>query len=264
VTPSLDLRALPLAAAALAMGAVFAGPAAAHVTVQPGTATQGGFTAVSFRVPTERADAGTTRLAVTFPTEQPLASARVKPHPGWSYRLQKAKLQTPLETEGGAVTEAVRTITWTADGAGSAIKPGEFDEFTISLGPLPKAEQMVFRVVQTYSDGEVVRWIEQASPGAEEPEHPAPVLKLTAPAAAAAPAPAAPAPAARPSTASRQPAATADSGSAVATWLSAAALVLSVVAVALAALLGRRRAGVRTGAADADEAAARPQQESRA
>jgi uncharacterized protein YcnI len=245
------------------MGAVFAGPAAAHVTVQPGTATQGGFTAVSFRVPTERADAGTTRLAVTFPTEQPLASARVKPHPGWSYRLQKAKLQTPLETEGGAVTEAVRTITWTADGAGSAIKPGEFDEFTISLGPLPKAEQMVFRVVQTYSDGEVVRWIEQASPGAEEPEHPAPVLKLTAPAAAA-PAPAAPAPAARPSTASRQPAATADSGSAVATWLSAAALVLSVVAVALAALLGRRRAGVRTGAADADEAAARPQQESRA
>jgi uncharacterized protein YcnI len=259
VTPSLDLRALPLAAAALAMGAVFAGPAAAHVTVQPGTATQGGFTAVSFRVPTERADAATTRLAVTFPTEQPLASARVKPHPGWSYRLQKAKLQTPLETEGGAVTEAVRTITWTADGAGSAIKPGEFDEFTISLGPLPKTEQMVFRVVQTYSDGEVVRWIEQASPGAEEPEHPAPVLKLTAPAAAAAPAPAA-----RPSTATRQPAATADSGSAVATWLSAAALVLSVVAVALAALLGRRRTGVRTSAADADAAAARSQQESRA
>jgi uncharacterized protein YcnI len=259
VTPTLDLRALPLAAAALALSAVFAGPAAAHVTVQPGTATQGGFTAVSFRVPTERADAGTTRLAVTFPTEQPLASARVKPHPGWSYRLQKAKLATPLETEGGAVTEAVRTITWTADGAGSAIKPGEFDEFTISLGPLPKTEQMVFRVVQTYSDGEVVRWIEQASPGAEEPEHPAPVLKLTAPVAAAAPAPAA-----RPSTATPQPAAAADSGSAVATWLSAAALILSVVAVALAALLGRRRAGVRTGAADEDATAARSQQESRA
>ncbi|MER6978154.1 DUF1775 domain-containing protein [Streptomyces carpinensis] len=33
--------------------------------------------------------------------------------------------------------------------------------------------------LQTYSDGKTVRWIEEAS-GGEEPENPAPFLKLTA------------------------------------------------------------------------------------
>jgi periplasmic copper chaperone A len=39
----------------------------------------------------------------------------------------------------------------------------------------------VFKALQTYESGEVVRWIEETPPGGEEPEFPAPVLKLTAP-----------------------------------------------------------------------------------
>ena len=35
---------------------------------------------------------------------------------------------------------------------------------------------MVFKALQTYSDGNVVRWIEEPVDGGEEPEHPAPVL----------------------------------------------------------------------------------------
>jgi hypothetical protein len=37
---------------------------------------------------------------------------------------------------------------------------------------------MVFKTLQHYSDGEVVRWIQEPQPNAAEPERPAPVLKL--------------------------------------------------------------------------------------
>lgn len=43
-----------------------------------------------------------------------------------------------------------------------------------------REDQLTFKALQTYSDGKTVRWIEEAESGAEEPENPAPVLKLTA------------------------------------------------------------------------------------
>jgi Domain of unkown function (DUF1775) len=36
-----------------------------------------------------------------------------------------------------------------------------------------------FKALQTYSDGDVVQWIEPTVKGGAEPEHPPPVLKLT-------------------------------------------------------------------------------------
>lgn len=85
-----------------------------------------------------------------------------------------------VKTDDGEITEAVSKITWTATGAEAAIGAGQFQEFEVSAGPLPKANQVVFKAVQTYSNGEVVRWIEEPAAGASEPEHPAPILKLTA------------------------------------------------------------------------------------
>src|SRR5262249_25848156 len=52
--------------------------------------------------------------------------------------------------------------------------------FTLRAGPLPKVNELVFKVVQTYSDGTVVRWIETTPEGGPEPDHPAPVLKVVA------------------------------------------------------------------------------------
>ncbi len=67
------------------------------------------------------------------------------------------------------------------------IKPGEFDEFRLSAGPLPKVDSLSFRAIQTYSDGTVVKWIETAAQGSTaEPEHPAPTITL-APATTATP-----------------------------------------------------------------------------
>jgi hypothetical protein len=41
-------------------------------------------------------------------------------------------------------------------------------------------DALSFPAVQTYSDGEVVKWDQVAKDGADEPEHPAPTLKLAA------------------------------------------------------------------------------------
>lgn len=157
----------------------FAAPAFAHVSVNPKSATQGGFAALTFRVPNEGDTASTTAVNVVFPADQPLKSVSVKPHPGWTYVVTKTKLATPISSDDGQVTEAVSSITWTADSAETAVKPGQFEEFDVSAGPLPKAPSMTFKALQTYSDGTIVRWIEPRVPGAAEPEHPAPVLTLT-------------------------------------------------------------------------------------
>jgi uncharacterized protein YcnI len=155
-----------LAIATLAVATVgLAAPAFAHVTVNPAEAPRGGFTKLTFRVPTESEGASTVKLEVALP-EGTFTSARVQPKAGWDYSVAKSG-------------ETVSTITWTAAGD-TGIKPGEFDEFAISLGPLPtEGEALVFKAVQTYSDGEVVRWIDEAT-GDEEVERPAPTVTLTA------------------------------------------------------------------------------------
>lgn len=167
------------------------GAASAHVTVNPNTATAGGYAKLSFRVPTESDTATTTELQVFFPTDHPLASVSVQPHAGWSYTVKDAKLATPLtDDDGNQISQAVSEIDWKADSPASAIKPGEFDEFNISAGPLPDGGTMSFKALQTYSDGSVVRWIDPTVAGQDEPAHPAPVLTLT-PAATASSSPSA-------------------------------------------------------------------------
>ncbi|MEU0550753.1 YcnI family protein [Micromonospora sp. NPDC005979] len=179
------LRRTASAAAALAITAVatavlgFAGPASAHVTVNPKEATQGGYARVAFRVPNESDTASTTKLEVVLPENAPVGSVSTIPVPGWTVATEKRKVEPPIEVHGSQLTEAVSKITWTATGD-AAVKPGQFQEFGVSMGPLPKVDKMVFKTLQTYSDGNVSRWIDEPQPGGEEPEKPAPVLTLTA------------------------------------------------------------------------------------
>lgn len=173
---------------AWAAGFLGAGAAVAHVSVSSPAAVQGGYASVTFKVPTESDTASTTGLKVQLPPDQPLASVSVLPTYGWTHTMTKAKLATPISSGDATISEAVSVIEWKADSDRTAIKPGEFNQFTISVGPLPKAPSMTFKAIQTYSDGEVVSWIEEAAAGsAAEPEHPAPVLTL-APASGTAPA----------------------------------------------------------------------------
>jgi uncharacterized protein YcnI len=165
---------LTVAATAVLLGAA---PAFAHVTAQPGEAEQGGYTVINMRVPNESDTAGTIKLEITLPAEHPITGVRTTPVPGWTATMVKAPLAQPLEVHGRTITEAVRTVTWTAT-PGTRIGPGEFVEFPLSLGPLPTdTDLLVIPAVQTYDDGEVVAWDQPPTDGPES-ERPAPMVRL--------------------------------------------------------------------------------------
>lgn len=167
------------ASAALAAATVLmcAGTAAAHVSVDPEQAEQGGYSTVTFKVPNERDDSSTVELEVNLPAGQPLTSVMPQPVPGWDIEVTTSKLDKPIDNHGTKIDEAVTKITW----SGGEIEPGRFQQFPVSMGKLPEdADRMVFKTLQTYDSGEVVRWIEVPKEGAAEPEHPAPVLQLAA------------------------------------------------------------------------------------
>jgi len=183
VRPSLLRRTVAGAGTVLVLTAgsfALAGPASAHVTVKSTDAAPGGYAKPTARVPNESATAGTVKVQVTLPADSPLASVSVKPHAGWDAQVTREKLPEPVQSGDLELTEAVRSITWTAS-PGVRVSPGQFEEFDISVGPLPEdVETLSFPAVQTYDDGEVVAWDEPAAEGGEEPEHPAPTLALAA------------------------------------------------------------------------------------
>lgn len=227
---------------------LLAGPASAHVSVQPlGVAAKGGSAIVNFKVPNERDNASTTKLEVNIPADHPLASVMPEPLPGWKIVVTKSKLAEPLELHGNKITEAVSKVTWTAN-AGGGTPTGQFQLFPVSLSQLPEdTDQLVFKALQTYSDKEVVRWIEEAKEGADEPEHPAPVLKLTAATEDAHGAPAA-TPTADDAAEhddkgddAKTETASADSSDSTARVLGVVGIVVGVAGVAFGVLAGRRR-----------------------
>ncbi len=232
-------RAATVLAATTALTAGLALPALAHVTIQPGTAEAGGFTKVAFRVPNERDDASTTAIEVSFPADHPLAFVSVKPVPGWKVKVTEGKLPAPVKTEYGELKEAVTKVVW----SGGKIAPGEFQEFEVSMGQLPKdVDSLVFPTKQTYSGGEVVDWSDAPKTDGTEAEHPAPLLKLV-PAADEAAAAATTAPAVAPSVSpvAAGTASSSDSSDGTARLLGGAGLVVGIVGVVVGFLGLRRR-----------------------
>ena len=182
-----SLRRRTLARVGIGIGATVAailalpGVAQAHVTVQPGTAEGGGFSVVAFRVPNERDDASTTQVRVTLPNDKPIGSVQTTPVPGWKITTATRQLDKPIEMFGEQLDTVVSEVTWTATSGG--IRPGQFQDFDLSLGQLPESGELVFNALQTYSSGEKVNWNEVSADPSVEPEHPAPTLTIT-PAAA--------------------------------------------------------------------------------
>lgn len=167
---------LALAGAAL-LALATAVPASAHVHTD-GSATVGGYAVVTFRVPTESDTASTTSVRVNLPAGAQFVSVSTLAKPGWTVRLDHADLPAPTTNEDGdKVTTYVTAVTWTATVGG--IKPGQFDTFALSVGPIPQVTELVFPTLQTYSDGTKVDWSEVAE-GNAEPEHPAPSIAVAA------------------------------------------------------------------------------------
>lgn len=138
-----------------------AGTAAAHVSVSAPDATPGRSAVATFSVPTESDTAATTALRITLPA---VTTARTEPVPGWTAKIERDK------------EDRVVAVGWTANPGSPGIRPGEFQRFVVSLGPLPEADSIGFPAEQTYSDGTVVRWADSGDH--DSAEHPVPVLAL--------------------------------------------------------------------------------------
>jgi uncharacterized protein YcnI len=182
----MKIRSYILAAVGVAVLAL--APAVdAHVTLQPPEAPAGGFTRLDVRVPNERDNADTTKVVVQMPPG--FLSVSHEPVPGWDVKLTMRKLDKPVEQFGEQVNEEVGRITF----SGGVIRPGQFQDFGLSVA-VPEGRpgsKLTFKALQTYTGGEVVRWI-----GPPDSEEPAPQVELTAAEEEEAPAPAAQAPAA--------------------------------------------------------------------
>jgi uncharacterized protein YcnI len=136
--------------------ALLAAVADAHVTVIPSAARPGETRTLTFRVLNERSDATTVEVDLFIPAG---VTAKAADRRGWT------KTETPTQ------------ITWKVGGPSDAISGDKSNDFEVTAGPLPKADRLVFKALQRYSTGEVVRWIQDPTPDAERP---APVLQLTA------------------------------------------------------------------------------------
>jgi periplasmic copper chaperone A len=168
--------AIVMAAAGLALFATTA-PAWAHVQVVPASAPKGSDAVLAFAIANEKEDATTTKVVVQFPSDHPIAEALVEAIPGWTAEATQFKVTTPIETDEGPVTSAIKDVTWTATGEGIAAE--HFQEFRVSVGLPDDADSLAFPTVQTYSDGSSVNWVQVAPAGGPEPDNPEPVLTLT-------------------------------------------------------------------------------------
>jgi uncharacterized protein YcnI len=153
-------RAAICAAGATVLVIVGAAAADAHVTVHSKDAKPGGTNAtLVFKVPNEEDNAKTTKIEIDLPTATPLVGIVPQAPTGW-------------------------TATVTADKivfSGGSISGDDSVEFPVKVAQLPKSNTIVFKALQTYSNGDVVRWIDQAAQGGPEPAHPAPTLNLLNP-----------------------------------------------------------------------------------
>jgi uncharacterized protein YcnI len=245
------MRRLCLCAAAMLGALVIVGGAAtlasAHVTVSPPALPKGTSDVVlTFRVPNESTTASVVGLKVQFPLAHPIVLVNPEAGSGWQVNETKSALPKPITTDDGTFTTVTSEIDW----SGGTIGVGQFGEFNVLAQGIPSdTDQLVFKAIQTYSDGSVVSWIQVPTKAVPDPPHPAPTITLTsagdAPAGTATTAPASAAPAAA-------------SGGSGNNALAVAALILGGVAVVLALLavwLGRPRFGGRDEGDERDEGA---------
>jgi periplasmic copper chaperone A len=229
-------RVAAVLASAVALVVVMAGPAFAHVKVNPESAPKGSDAVLGFVVPNEKDNATTTKVVVQFPTDHPIAAALVEAMPGWSASVADFHVSTPIQTDDGPVNSAVKSVTWTAtDGKGIAV--GDFAEFSVSVGLPDDADSLAFPTIQTYSDGSTVDWVQVSPPGGPEADTPEPVLTLTAGESAASTTPTTVAGTAASDTVSQNDVDNAKTIAIIAIIVAAIGLIVGVGGV----LLGRRR-----------------------
>lgn len=212
--------------------------AVAHVTAHSDDAVAGHAAEITFRVPNENDTASTVAVALALPPDALVAEVNVLPLTGWTYKTTTAPAPAALPSDDGVeVSEVVTQVEWHATGPDFAVKPGEYQVFRIEAGPLPRTDYLVFKVVQTYDDGQVQRWIDDPLADGEPPAHPAAVLAVGTGSAEHG----------HGQTTTVVPAASSQSTTPVAAWWAAVAVALAAMVAALAAVVVSIRTARRGG-----------------
>lgn len=154
----------------IALLALIATPAAAHVVAVPDTAKAGSYSAIAFRVGHACA-AGDVTTKVRIEIPEGVASARPQVKPGWTYVIERddpKAAPTAITFEGRLPDEA-------------------FDDFAVLMKLPSPGDKLVFPIVQTCEKGES-QWTEVPSPEAPDAKlnRPAPTVTLIPAEAAAA------------------------------------------------------------------------------
>jgi uncharacterized protein YcnI len=157
-SPSAPLRLLTTAAiVGLAAVLLFGSAADADVTITTDGAEQGGAARIELNVQNERRGAFTTTVRVELPSETPIAEVYPMTVPDWAPKIITREVTDSLPgIHGNGLTTATSAVIWTR--AADAPTPPAVEKLYLEMGPLPYVDQIVFTVVQTYSDGTVHRW----------------------------------------------------------------------------------------------------------
>ncbi|GAA2248126.1 MULTISPECIES: DUF1775 domain-containing protein [Streptomyces] len=152
-----------LSAAAFAVAVATAVPAAAHAEVEAeGARALDQNVELTFSAESESASAGISKLEVILPKGITPQDVTYEEGPeGWKF----------------APTGRGYTV------SGPKLAVGEDAEHAVTVRQLPDAKELVFKTLQTYSDGKVDRWIgleEEAEGDGHGHGHPAPRLELKA------------------------------------------------------------------------------------
>jgi uncharacterized protein YcnI len=162
---------------ALAGMIALAAPAAADVSVSPTAAIKGDSAELAFQVPEDRPGTYTTKVELVAPREAPIAEIYPLSTNDWAPTTTTRKLDRAVELiHGSETTEVVDTVTWTR--APDVAPTGQPAQLRVALGPMPQTDRVAFTVVQTYSDGAVVRWGGAPAADGSTSGKPGPVVAL--------------------------------------------------------------------------------------
>ena len=128
------------------------------------------------RVPGEQEGAYVTKVDVLFPPGS--RASTTKTCRAGATNVIETKLATPIKEDGETIDTEVSQIVWTWTGPLGKVNNGQFINFPLSLAIPGNAagQALEFRTVQTYSNGQVVHWIDPSLTA----EHPSPRINVTA------------------------------------------------------------------------------------
>ena len=170
------MKPKPIAVLVGAVSLLAPAGAQAHVSIHPNTIPAGAFATIDVRVPGEQQGSFVKRVDTLLPAG--FTSVDYEPVAGWSVKVLESRLAKPLSEDGETIDTAVSQIVWTWTGPQGKVGDGQFVQFPLSVA-IPagaSGRPLEFRTVETYSDGQVVHWIDPSL----DAEHPSPRINVTA------------------------------------------------------------------------------------